>query len=220
LITSFCINFVSFYVSSTLVFLVNLVVIKSPVENKNMKKTLLLISSFVLIFGTLSAQKLDWQERRKVADQIDELIENYINNCELTELGASEYSADRVEAFKALFTQGASITDEVNLQTAEDGGGEIKEQNIKAYTTDLMGRYAKGMTIKVTKLQVDYSQLDERKARVFMERQFRAKKEEGGYFIKTSDVILHLEIDKELDYVKINNLTTDPPTPIENPVNR
>ncbi len=178
-----------------------------------MKKTLFFISSFILIFNVVSAQKLDWQERRKVADQIDELIENYINNCELTELGGTEYSPEKVQAFKDLFVEGAKITDEVAIQRTEDGGGELKEQNIDQYTADLMERYGQGMTIKVSKLQADYSELDKRKAKVFMERQFRAKKEKGGYYLKTSDVTLNLEMDRELNYVKISNLTTEPIKP-------
>jgi len=175
-----------------------------------MKKILFLILS-IIISGNVTAQKLDWQERRKAADEIDALIENYLNTCELSQLGKSEYSTAQVEAFEALFTEGAKITDRLSSQAAEDGGTEVSEQSVEAYTQALMTRFPRGMTIKISKLQADYNQLDQRKARVLMERQFRARKEVGGYALDTADVMLHLTLDEDLNIVKISKFTTGPP---------
>jgi len=179
-------------------------------KNKNMRTILFLIIS-VIISGNIAAQKLDWQERRKAADEIDVLIENYINLCELAELGKSEYNTAQVEALKALFAENAKITDRIASQTAEDGGSEVTEQSADEYTQALMARYPKGMTIKIAKLQADYSQLDQRKARIAMERQFRAKNEAGKYVLDTSDVMLHLTIDEDLEVVEITKFNTEPP---------
>jgi len=176
-----------------------------------MRKILFLFISIILS-GSITAQKLDWQERRKAADEIDLLIEKYINTCELSDLGKSEYSTEQAEAFKALFVTNAKITDRLGSQTAEDGGTEVSEQSVEAYTQALMARFPQGMTVKIAKLQADYSQLDQRKARVAIERQFRARDEAGKYVLDTADMIFHLTIDRELEFVKINKLNTEPPS--------
>lgn len=184
-----------------------------------MKKILFLVIS-IIISGNITAQKLDWQERRKAADEIDVLIEKYINTCEFSKLGKSEYNTEQVEAFKALFEANAKITDRLSSQTAEDGGTEVTEQSTDAYTQALMARFPRGMTVKIAKLQADYSQLDQRKARVAIERQFRAKNEAGKYVLDTADVMLHLTIDRDLEFVKINKLNTEPPPSIQAPDDR
>lgn len=186
-----------------------------------MRKILFLLIA-IIISGNITAQKLDWQERRKAADNIDVLIQNYINLCELSELGKSEYSTTQVEAFKTLFADDADIIDRIASKAAEDGGSEVTEQSADEYTQALMARYPRGMTIKISKLQADYNQLDQRKARVLMERQFRARKEVGGYALDTADVMLHLTLDEDLDIVKISKFNTElqriPPPPEPEPV--
>ncbi len=179
---------------------------------KNMKKILFLIV-VIIISGNISAQKLDWQERRKAADEVDEVIENYINTCELSPLGKSAYADEQVEDFKNMFTDDAKITDGVSSQAAEDGGREVVEQTPDEYTQALMARYPKGMTIKLSKLQADYTELDQQKVRVAMERQFRAKDESGRYVLDTADVMLELTIDRDLEFAKIKRLNTEPPPP-------
>jgi len=181
-----------------------------------MKKILFLIIA-IIISGNISAQKLDWQERRKAADEVDEVIENYINTCELSPLGKSEYATKQVDAFKSMFTDDAKITDGVSSQATEDGSAEVVEQTPDEYTQALMARYPKGMTIKLSKLQADYTELDQRKVRVAMERQFRAKDEAGKYVLDTADVMLELIIDRNLESAKIKTLNTEPPPPLPPP---
>jgi len=178
-----------------------------------MKKILFLLIA-IIISGNITAQKLDWQERRKAADEIDVLIEKYINTCDLSDLGKSEYSTEQAEAFKALFEANAKITDRLSSQAAEDGGTEVSEQSVEAYTQALMARFPQGITVKIAKLQADYSQLDQRKARVAIERQFSARDETGKYVLDTADVMLYLTIDRELEFVKINKFTTGPITKV------
>lgn len=186
----------------------------TPQHNFKDMRIILFLSIAIIISGNISAQKLDWQERRKAADEVDELIENYINTCELSPLGKSEYATKQVDAFKTMFTDDAKITDDISSQVAEDGSREVVEQSPDAYTQALMARYPKGMTIKVSKLQADYTELDQRKVRVAMERQFRAKDEAGKYVLDTADVMLELTIDRELEFAKIKTLNTEPPPTI------
>ncbi len=183
-------------------------------------RTVLFLIISIIISGNISAQKLDWQERRKAADEVDELIETYLNTCELSPLGKSAYANQEVSTFKGLFTNDAKITDGVSSQAAEDGSREVVEQSPSEYTQALMARYPKGMTIKVSKMQADYTKLDKRIVRVSMERQFRAKNEAGRYVLDTADVMLELMIDRDLEFAKIKTLNTEPPpaTPPPTPV--
>jgi len=172
-----------------------------------MRKILFLFIS-IIISGNISAQKLDWQERRKAADEVDVLIENYINTCEFSELGKSEYNTEQVEAFRSLFADDAKIIDHLTPRIAEDGNEVVVEQSVEDYTQALMERFSKGMTVKVAKLQGDYSTLDDYSVRIAMERQFRAKDENNRRFTDTSDVILDLVINEDLDEVKITKFDT------------
>lgn len=187
-------------------------------KNKNMKKILFLVIS-IIISGNISAQKLDWQERRKAADKVDVLIENYINTCKFSELGTSEYSTEQVEAFKALFAEDAKIIDTLTVQPTEDGSSEIVELSANEYAQALMARFPKGMTINIAKLQADYTQLDQGKVRVAMERKFRARDENNERITNTSNIMLHLTVNEDLDVVKITKFDTGPikPPPPEEP---
>lgn len=175
-----------------------------------MKKILINILAFIFVCGTMNAQKLNWQERRKAADKIDELIEKYINNCQLTELGKPEYSSQTIEAFGELFVENAKITDKISPQETEDGSTEMRQQTFEEYANNLQALYKDGMLITITKMQADYSQLDELKARVFIERRLKARKEAGGYYREVSDVVLYIDIDSDLQFAKITELTTEP----------
>ncbi len=174
-----------------------------------MKKTLLLIIFLCSIVATLSAQKIDWQERKTAANLIDDLIEDYINYAEFSDLGDDKYSEDGIKAFQDLFKDGVVIKDEANPKIAEDGKMAATEQNLSEYIADIKARYPQGISAKFTKIQADYSQLERRKARIVMERQFRAKDETGNYFLKTSDLLLEVEMDQYFENIKIVNLTTD-----------
>ncbi len=168
------------------------------------KITIILISLLTLTYSSAFTQVLDWQERKKAAKAIDQLIADYINTVELAELGKKEYSTKQETAFIQLFDENAIIEDVVGLE------GKLK---LETYLNDLKERYQEGFSVKILKIQADYSKLNDREAKIYMLRRFSAKKESGGFTRTDQDIILGVSIDENLEKALITYIEIPPPIP-------
>jgi len=170
-----------------------------------MKKILYTISLIIVATLTAATQPLDWQERRKVSDRIDDIIQTYINSAGMKDIDKGAISEALISDFTALFTEDAMVKDDICPRMGEDGlyTNEFEQKNIAAYIQDVRERYPEGIYAKVTKVNVNYKDFEKREAQITMSKEISAKTKEGDYILNIADVKLDLLISDDLATILI-----------------
>jgi hypothetical protein len=142
----------------------------------------------------LQAQKIySNEEKAAIAAKVDSVVMIYLRNSSFTTGGESKYNEAVASELMALFTEDATIFDDVIPKYQDNGNGypyvlESKSRN--DYFRGAFKELKSGIRIRNRKLRVSYDDLETGVVKVYLNRMLEAVTKTEEYAISNNDTVL------------------------------
>ena len=179
------------------------------------------ICTFLIVLwvgGGLFAQDLDWEKRRLLKDKLYDLLNDYQNVVGFQRVNQTNISQEQIAAFRRLFSPDAIIFDDINpvdtLITYEDVGPlqlpkypyQLKEKSLDEFIQSLVKNYPTGLLVSINKVYIDYSELENRKAHILIEKEISGVTPQKFQFQNLDTLLFSVETNLEYDSVWISRI--------------
>jgi hypothetical protein len=127
----------------------------------------------------------------------------------LRELDRTGISQEQVDLFQSLFEPGATVFDDICPVYSNTGfiyPYQLVEKKIEKHISDIRTFYPAGLHINISKANIDYSQVAQRKAKIAIAKNVWGDTKDGDKFENTDTLILSLTISADFKSVKISGI--------------
>lgn len=189
-----------------------------------MKKILFLLAITLTLVNQGWSQNYKPEDYIRIFGKLDTLLLNYEKYSRLKEIGADVIEDAAVDKFKSLFTEDATIEDELlpqyfdfNGQATFENAWNFKKRTLQEYIDITRNQFPGGLFVNITGTNISLNQIDKGYVYVVLKKKSAGEWSAGGglRIESTVNVELYIEIQRNGMDVKIkeSSIKTDESSP-------